>query len=291
MTVPVESLNSKQKIWYANLVLSAILADNEINLSEIDFLKQVLNIIESPQDKAGLMLSVEKKEMPPLTAPPNIPSPILVAIYLELILIIISDIDFDEGERAFLEKVGSLFGFTKTYQKALMNWLEEGLEWKQAQLYLTQGGEGYTQVPLKKLTSEQKKWYAKVLVSTILLDGEVDSMEMSFLRMAISFLDHRVEQAEMMAYVKNRMMPNVPSPPMGMNTEILTLIFIDVLLLVSADETISYSELNHLQQISSTCGFASAHFNKLVEWCNRGVAWKNDKIKLMASIGREAESD
>ncbi len=291
MTVPVNTLKDDQKLWYANLVLSAILADGEINLSEIDFLKQILQIIASPQDKASLMLSIEKKVMPPLTPPPNIPPQLLAAMFMELILIIISDIDYDEGEKAFLESVADLFKFTRNYKKELFDWLEEGLDWKQAQLYLTQGGEGFTQVPLKKLNSEQKKWYSKVLVSTILLDGEVDAMEMSFLKMAISFLEHKAEQVELMAYVKNRMCPNVPSPPIGMSTEILTLIFIEVILLISADEAISYTELNHLQQISTTCGFANAHFNKMVEWCNRGVTWKNAKIKLLNSVGREADAD
>ncbi|MDX2470451.1 MAG: hypothetical protein QNL04_07740 [SAR324 cluster bacterium] len=291
MTVPVNSLKEDQKLWYANLVLSAILADGEINLSEIDFLKQILQIIAAPQDKASLMLSIEKKTMPPLTPPPNIPNQLLAAMFMELILIIISDIDYDDGEKAFLEKVADIFKFTKSYQKELFDWLGEGLEWKEAQLYLTQGGEGFTQVPLKKLNSEQKKWYSKVLVSTILLDGEVDSMEMSFLKMAISFLEHKAEQMEMMAYVKNRMCPNVPNPPAGMTTEILTLIFIEVILLISADEAISYTELNHLQTISTSCGFANAHFNKLVEWCNRGVTWKNAKIKLLNNVGRLQNAD
>jgi len=290
MTVPVENLSRTQKLWYGNLVLAAILADEEINVSEVDFLKQVIALVD-PQDRPSLMKMLEAKKMPPLMAPSNdMGSEILAAIYLELILIVISDMDYAKEEEEFLNKVAELFSFTTNYKLSLHRWLEEGLKWKLAQSKLIPGGSSMTSVPLKELNGDQKKWYATTLISTILLDGRVDQMEMSFLKMAISFLDEKKDQAELMAYVKNKMCPTIKSPP-GMSNDILTLIFIEVLLIVSADETISFTEQKHLQGISDQCNFDRAHFDSLLNWCNRGVQWKNSKNSLIAKVKRDIKPD
>ncbi len=285
MTVPVSTLTRIEKLWYADLVLAAILADQEINVSEVDFLKQVISIL-GPADRPGLVKKIEAKIMPQLQPPPQgIADDLLGAIFMELILIVISDKDFAEGEKAFLEQVGALFGFTDSYQFLLMKWLKAGLAWKKGQTRLLPGGSSLERVPLKQFNSAQKKWYATVLVSTILLDGQVDALEMSFLKMAISFLEEKRDQAELMAYVKNRMCPKIEVPP-GLSLEVLTLIFIEVLLLISADESISFTEQNHLQQLAKQCDFDAAHLRQLIEWCKQGVQWKNEKNSLIAKVKR-----
>ena len=70
MTVPVDKLNRHQRQWYVNLVVAAILADHEINVSEVDFLKHIIAVVE-PDDRPQVMKFIETKQAPPLTPPPD----------------------------------------------------------------------------------------------------------------------------------------------------------------------------------------------------------------------------
>jgi len=103
MSVPVQTLNKEQRVWYANLVISAILADDEISPSEVDFLKQVIVIVSDPEKKKELMQRISLKKKFPLTEPPGFAKEILAAIFIELSLIMISDLDFADDEKAFFE--------------------------------------------------------------------------------------------------------------------------------------------------------------------------------------------
>ena len=114
MSVPVQKLNKEQKVWYAKFVIGAILADDEISPSEVDFLKQVISIVDSPAEKKELMQLISTKKRPPLSPPKSIPKEILAAIFIELVLIMISDLDFADKEKEYLQDVSNLFNFSKS---------------------------------------------------------------------------------------------------------------------------------------------------------------------------------
>ncbi|MCG8333445.1 MAG: hypothetical protein MJE63_02945 [Proteobacteria bacterium] len=291
MSVPVKQLNREQKIWYAKFVIGAILADDEISPSEVDFLKQVIGIVDSPVYKKELMQLISVKKRPPLTPPNGIPKEILAAIFIELILIMISDLDFADQEKAYLKEVAKLFNFSNTYFTELMHWGEEGLEWKNSQRYLVRkdGKIENFHVPLDKLNSEQKKWYAKVLIATIMLDGLIEDTELQFLKAAMSFLDNKKDQQQLVGYVRNKMSPPITEPP-GIPEEILLLIFFEVILIVSADESLSYTEQGHLKNIANICGFDSELLDKAVNWCNKGIEWKQNKNPLIAKCSLSVTS-
>ena len=283
MSVPVHMLSKEQKIWYARFVIGAILADNEISPSEVDFLKQVISIIDSPEDKKDLMQLISAKKRPPLDPPKGIVKEVLAAIFLELVLIMISDLVFADKEKVFLKDVAQLFNFTDSYFAELMSWGEEGLNWKNSQRYLVaaDGKIDNFGVPLDKLNSDQKKWYAHVLIATIMLDGLVEETELQFLKAAMSFLDSKKDQQQLIGYVRNKMSPPLTEPP-GIPAGIVLLIFFEVILIVSADESLSYKEQTYLKTISELCGFSNEFLEKAVEWCHRGISWKQTKNPLIA---------
>ncbi len=284
MSVPVQTLNKEQRVWYANLVISAILADDEISPSEVDFLKQVIVIVSDPEKKKELMQRISLKKKFPLTEPPGFAKEILAAIFIELSLIMISDLDFADDEKAFLKTVADLFRFEKTYYLELMRWAEEGLEWKNSQQDLLSGDDSIEnfQVSLGQLNSEQRKWYAQTLIAIIMLDGAIDEMELSFLKAAVSFVDNKKDQMELMGYVRNKMSPPLKRPP-DMSEPVRIHIFIEVIRIVSADESLSYAEQAHLKQISDLCGFDASQFEKCVAWCNRGISWMQNKNPLITN--------
>lgn len=285
MSVPVHTLSPEQKAWYANIVIAAILADDEISPSEVDFLKQVIIIVENPVKKKELMAMISSKNKPEITPPKGINNEILAAIFVELMLIMISDLDFVDEEKDFLKGIADLFRFEKPYYLELMRWAEEGLDWKTSQQYLLSDSEKIEnfQVPIAELNSAQRKWYSQTLIATIMLDGAVDSSELSFLKAAVSFVDSRKDQMELMGYVRNKMAPRLTPPPDGMSGSILIIIFIEIIKLVSADESLTYTEQAHLKQISDLSGFSTSQFDKLIEWCNAGISWMQNKNPLIAN--------
>lgn len=283
MSVPVHTLSKDQKIWYARFVIGAILADDEISPSEVDFLKQVINIVEDPAEKKELMGLISTKNRPPLTPPDGISKEVLAAIFIELILIMISDLDFADQEKEYLQEVSDLFNFSNSYFVELMNWGEEGLKWKESQKYLItdDGSVDSFHVPLDKLSSEQKTWYAQILIATIMLDGQVEDTELQFLKAAMSFLDNKRDQQQLVGYVKNKMSPPLQNPP-NIQEVILRLVFFEVILIVSADESLSYTEQNFLKSVAQTCGFDDELLNKAVDWCQKGISWKQNKNPLIS---------
>lgn len=285
MSVPVQKLNREQRIWYAKFVIGAILADEEITPSEIDFLKQVISVVDSPDEKKKLMQQISMKKRPPLTPPDGIPKDILAAIYIELVLIMISDLDFAQKEKAFLKEVADLFNFSGFYAQELIEWGEKGLQWKKAQAYLiSEDGEiDDFRIPLDKLTPEQRKWYAQLLISTIMLDGLVEDTELQFLKAAMSLVSSKKDQQQLIGYVRNKMAPPITDPP-DIPDEILVKIFCEVILIVSADESLSYKEQGHLTHIANVCGFSPAFQEKALSWCNQGIAWKQSKNTLISNI-------
>ncbi|MDT8447435.1 MAG: hypothetical protein RRB13_11140 [bacterium] len=288
MSVPVNLLKPDQRFWYAQLVVAAILADGEIDASEVEFLRGVIGVVKEPVARQALLAHIEAKQPPPVHEPPSaIPDQILAAIFTELILICIADVDFAVEERTFLEEVAGVMSFTPAYLKMLMNWLEDGLRWKRAQSELLPPSSGFTigQVPIDQFSSEQRYWYAQLLISTIMLDGRLDEMELQFMKMAVGFVQEKPLKMKLMGYVKNKMSPPLSSPP-DFPRDLLILIFVNVIQIVSADESISYSEQTMLKELSDLCGFESDLFARLISWCNQGVSWKGNKNGLIQRVRR-----
>jgi uncharacterized protein (DUF2225 family)/uncharacterized membrane protein YebE (DUF533 family) len=283
MSVPVQNLTNDQKVWYAQLVVAAILADNEIDMSEMEFLKQVLTIVNDPQEKKNLMTFIGHKKAPPLSEPSEIKKETLAAIFIELVLIMISDLDFDDKEKAFLKKVAKVFNLADRYFLAVMRWGVEGLEWKGSQEELFPSLPKNFQVPLDQLNSAQKLWYAQALISSIMCDGVIDKEEVSFIKMASSFIDDPKEKQKLMAFVKNKMVPPMKAPP-NIPPGILGQIYIDVMMTISADENISYKEQAFLKQLADFCDFSKGKYDEILGWSNKGITWKQDKNNLIAKI-------
>ena len=280
MSVPVQNLTNNQKVWYAHLVVAAILADDEIDMSETEFLKQVLTVVNDPHEKKKLMTFIGQKKSPPLTEPSDVKNETLAAIFIELVLIMISDLDFDTKEKDFLKSVANLFNLADNYYLAVIRWGMEGLEWKGSQEELFPSLPKNFQVPLDQLNAQQILWYANVLISSIMCDGIIDKEEVSFIKMASSFIEDPREKQKLMAFVKNKMIPPLTAPP-NIPPDILGQIYIDVMMTISADENISYKEQAFLKQLAGFCDFSSEKYDEILNWSNKGITWKQDKNSLI----------
>jgi len=284
MSFPVDTLNAEQKSWYAKLVVTTILADKQITQPEALFLKEVIRILPTDEERVQLFSRIKGLNPPPLTPPPGIPPHLLAGIFMELILIVISDQDADRQEIDFLKEVAKLFQFAESYQRKLFNWLDQGLRWKLGENRLVPGHQGSMQVPVADMTEGARKWYATVLLATILLDREVDQFEVALLKTAFGCLQDKKNQQQLAAYLKNRFAPPVEAAPAGVSQEHRLLMFIEIMQVISADEVLSYQEQAHLQQIAKKCEIDEETYDRLLAWTEEGVTWRREKTKLIAQV-------
>ncbi|OGG99978.1 MAG: hypothetical protein A2600_11325 [Candidatus Lambdaproteobacteria bacterium RIFOXYD1_FULL_56_27] len=288
MTVPINLLKPDQKYWYARLMVSAILADGEIDKAEVEFLRQVIGVVKEPGQKVALMQLIESKQAPPIEEPPtSIPDQILAAIFVELMMVCIADASFDQTEKNFLLQVAGMMRFTEAYTKSLLAWLEEGLNWKrtQAQLLPPESGLTIGQIPVDRFTDAQKYWYAELIIATILLNGKPDEFEMEMLKMIVNSVETKEEKMRLFGFVKNRLAPHL-SPPPDLPQDVLLLVLLNIIQVVTADEAISYKEQTYLGQVADICEIPTPVFSRLMAWANQGIAWKNNKNGLITRVRR-----
>ncbi|MBU2512078.1 DUF2225 domain-containing protein [bacterium] len=293
MSIPIHLFSEDQKSWYARFIVAAILADNEISIPEVEYIRYVMNIVSDPMERSYLIESIRNRSIPELERPKSLQTGQLVIVFIELILIMISDFELLDLERKFLETVSKLFGFPDSLYQKMINWGEEGLKWKNFRRFMVTEKEAdpYLKVPLDKFSEEQKFWYAKALISAIICDGNVDENEIRFVNKAVSIVEDADRQKQLMGYVSNKMVPTIDHPP-EIPHVVLVLIFMEMLLIVSADESLSVIEMSYLRRFAETCGFSEEQYSKMMTWCQQGIQWKNSKSKFIKSgFQLEADSD
>ncbi|MCP4296194.1 MAG: TerB family tellurite resistance protein [Proteobacteria bacterium] len=284
MAVPIKALTQFQKMWYARMVIAAILADGEISQPETEFIKHTLDIFRDPKDRNELLSYISKRVPPPISEPIGFHPEVLAAIFVELCLIIISDLEMSPKERDFLQELAEQCKFAKEYYLKLIKWCEAGLGWKnsQSELRMIDGGE-CDHVPVAELSTKQQFWYAQVLIGTIMSDGELDRDEVSFVKMALSFVQDPRLRKQLAAYISNHTSPPLTKPP-ELSRDILVQIFIEVMLIVSADEVLGAQEIVYLKKLSDLCGFPKELHDQLVRWCELGVRWKQARNPLISQV-------
>ncbi len=282
MGIPIKSLTQSQRFWYAQMVLAAVLADNEITQPETEFIKQIIQVVTKPEEKQELMNRITSKRAPSIYRASGAPPKLLAAVFIELSLVLISDVDFSPEERAFLEEVARVFRFTETYYQDLMVWCEEGLAWKTEQLRLTSAESGVDDlgVPYTDLSPDQQQWYAEVLIASIMSDQKLDASEVSFLMNALNMIPDETRRRKMTQQIRLKKTPNLVEPP-NMSQNVLVRIFMEVMLIITADESLDLQEEAFLKQLSCTCNFPIELSDQLLMWCHRGIRWKRAKNPLI----------
>jgi len=282
MSVPLHLLTSDQRFWFGQYIVAAVLADDIIDASETDYIQYVINIVDHPDYRKEIVEFIRKKEKPLLTKPIGIKIEILVAIFLELALIMISDMDFHDEERLFLKQTAKLFDFTDSFFEDLIKWAEAGLQWKNERTKLIAGEGEFHEIKLLllQLSAEQKRWYADVLVAIIMSSDGYGTTDKRLLKSALSVPDTNEERQELMGYIKNNVLPPIRTQP-DIEKKLLVTIFLELIMIVSADEFLSTKEHSVLKRISDACGFSDPEFLKLLEWCKKGIIWKKSKNDLI----------
>lgn len=282
MGVPLHILTQSQRYWYAQMIVAAILADGEITKPETDFIKEILPILKKPEERVELTNRIANKSAPSVFKPSGVAPKILAAVFIELALVMISDIDFASTEKEFLDEVARVFQFQNDYYAELLAWCEEGLDWKNKQLDFVSatGRSELLKVPFTKFNPVQQRWYAETLIASIMSDQQLDVAEVRFLKMAISLIKDENHRKEVTNLVRRNRPPALSQPP-DIAKHYLVRIFIEVMLIISADESLDKKEHDYLKQLALLCDFSDNLFNRLIAWCVQGIKWKRAKNALI----------
>ena len=280
----LKSLNESQTVWFAKLVLAAVNADGVLKLCELDVINKIFSKIKDSDIKMELVQLMETSEQIEVTPPENIKLLDLAEIYSQIIIILISDSDFAQEEKSFLKKLADLFGFTDGYYKELLDWGGKGCLWKQSMTKLLDNKYelDYFQVPYTELNEKQRIWYCEVLISIILIDGFVDEVEIELVELLVSMVENPMDRKKLVAYVKNKYSPPIGIPP-DIPKSILKLIFLEAVHMAAINDSISITEINHIEEIAKDSGVSEDFITDCVNWHRVGIQWSKERQKIVKS--------
>lgn len=175
MEVPLHKFSQEQKFWYAQLLASAVMADDNVDQFEVEFLKQAVGFLGNTPEQKKLMNMVQIKRVPLPSACLVEDKHVLASIFTELVSIVIADEVLATHEIAFLKDVSLLFDFTDSYHEQLMDWCRAGVKWRQQKSTLIQGCEQKTTLPfeeVEKTKVQSSKYYIPLKLTCFVCEGE-----------------------------------------------------------------------------------------------------------------------
>ena len=288
LAVPVSAFNEEQKQWYVRLIIVAILADSKIKEAEISFLKGMMQLIQDSPIKAELLESIQKHQPPKLGPPPEFYPHYQVAIFIEVVEILICDVHLAAPERELLKMLAERFKFPTSIKADLSQWTSDGLAWYHGRSFFVHGQDHKSKpvgkVPVELFDASQRYRYALTLVSTVLLDHQIDPWEQRYVKHAVSLVESDKDKRQLAACLKNKIAPQMHSL-CSFPQEWLTMILMEVLMMLSVGvKQLSSRSKDYFSQLYLRANYGSENANKLLLWNQRGIEWRSRKDYLIKKI-------
>lgn len=285
MPLDLTKLNQEQLVWYAKLLISVVLADEQIAASEVKFIKGILKHVEDQQLQKSLVNMLETRQIPTLEQPKGLDKFQLAEILAQLIEICISDLEFQKKEEELIRKAARVFDFHDMYTRELILWGQDGLAAKAAQQKLISkkiNDEEFI-VPVAKLDTEQKKWYIDVIVAALILEGIEEEREKDLLKKMILSTPSREEQVSLRNHVQMKHRPPLKRPP-KMPEELLVMIFMEVIQIFTRLGDIGYHGSQLLKLLADLSRMSTKAYTDVMDWANRLILWKLKRKTLVANV-------
>jgi len=280
-------------IWFAELVVHAIVVDDYISPVEMDYLSRIVCAIESDEEKDRLFKMVESKEKRPLAAPPGLSSELKGIIFTELAALMIADLDFDKSEQVFMVELAQTFGFSRPYTEKLMAWCMQGYTWKRVQMNLLgiQNARDYESVPfvpLDEFNADQRLWYAEVCINTIIVDGKITPDELALIRTTLGFIENNVQKDTLLHYLKNRLHPKLQAPH-GISEKTLQIVYFEVITHFVLQYQGGEKDRLFTRNLARVCQFQNELILKADKWWQMGLSWRRYSLILIKNVELVAE--
>ena len=107
----VSQLNPRAMEWFATAMVGMVLADGDIDRSEMDFMLKMIQLVPDPIVVDRLKKFIQFKTVPPLGKPVGIERKVGMAMIIDLIRVAVSDNDFDKKEKEMVADIGKNLGF------------------------------------------------------------------------------------------------------------------------------------------------------------------------------------
>ncbi len=302
MQIPIYNWSQEKVIWFVELLILAVKADNEITVTEMNFLVKYFAFVKDLNDKKRLLEALKSGGLK-LQEPTNFGDSELAWIYTELVSVLISDFDFAEQERDFLAQVSEAFGFSNDYYHKIVIWCEEGLAWKYSKLALIESNEKSNKkegeeteklsnlaVPVNLMDQAQKFWYAQILVHTIVIDGVIDKEEMTLFKMVIGFVQDKQETMKLMTFLKYKEKPRLYHPN-NLDETLKLRVFLEVINHFVTNSQNEEREKVFVNQLAGVCELSHESLKKGLEIWEDGILWHRAGERLIetAKIVRDCE--
>lgn len=109
----ISDLKTTQRTWFATAMVAMVLADGEIDRSEVDFIVKLASLVKEDATVERLKKFIQYKTIPPLGKPPDIDKKVGMGMVLDLVRIAVADQDFAPAEKTMIEEIGKSMGFSR----------------------------------------------------------------------------------------------------------------------------------------------------------------------------------
>lgn len=133
-------LDNEQKLWLANAICGAILADGSVAPEELEYLERALSFLPTNEDVEKMMQAVKEQQIPELGRFPRATRDLEVKIFIDLTTVVSVDNVLGANEIDYLLSVGGKLGFGREFIRIVIRWASEGIVWKRKMLHLINTG-------------------------------------------------------------------------------------------------------------------------------------------------------
>lgn len=106
----VSQLNPRAREWFATAMVGMVLADGDIDRTEMDFLLRMIQTVKEEAVVDRLKKFLQFKTPPPLGSPVGISRKEGMTMIIDLIRVAVADQDFDAKEKEMVQTVGKSLG-------------------------------------------------------------------------------------------------------------------------------------------------------------------------------------
>lgn len=133
-------LDEEQKLWLANAICGAILADGSVAPEELEYLERAISFLPTNEDVEKMMQAVKEQQIPELGKLPRASRELEVKILIDLTTVVSVDNVLGANEIDYLLSVGNKLGFGREFIRIVIRWASEGIVWKRKMLHLISSG-------------------------------------------------------------------------------------------------------------------------------------------------------
>lgn len=121
------SISAEGRLWVASAIAGMICADGYVDDSEVEYLRDVIQFLDTKEAINDLVMSVKKKEKPVLRVL-KLERDCAFKVMRLLTRLAVSDTRLSQSEAKFLKYAGAKLGFEASFSNQMMKWGIQRLE-------------------------------------------------------------------------------------------------------------------------------------------------------------------